>query len=304
MMANDGNSIRGSTSVECTRWAELQENVGYHANLAGVLQATTIYRMLNDPGVRCGPQEFSIAELAQDYRQEVQMVRTLMRKCQPSGPTPLTAHLIEIGQRISLMEANMRRQGLSAVVVIATDGLPTSPEGEMSREINAEFVKALQDLQLLPVWVVIRLCTDDREVVHFYNELDRVLELPLEVLDDFFAEAKEIHVHNKWLNYGMPLHRCREIGYQDRLFDLLDERPLNKDELREFTSSLFGVEAIAKAPDVHTDWNGFLKVLAKVIKAEKDQFNPITRKVGPWIDIRQLKKDFGGGGALGMFRKK
>ena len=48
--------------------------------------------------------------------------------------------------------------------------------------------------------------------------LDQLLELSMEVLDDFTAEAEEVHEFNPWLNYALPLHRMREMGYQDRIF--------------------------------------------------------------------------------------
>ena len=290
MMNNDGNMTRNNMPVQCTRWAELEQTVGYHANLSGLLQATTIFRFLNDPGVRCGPQEFSVAQHGNNMQQEVDFVRQVMRKCQPQGSTPLTAHLIAIAERISVEELEMRRKGLQAVVVLATDGLPTSPDGETSEEVNDEFVRSLQYLQSLPVWVVIRLCTDDPAVVKFYNELDSILELPLEVLDDFYAEAKEINQFNKWLNYALPLHRCREMGYHQRIFDLLDERALNKDEIKEFATLLFGEDAMMKAPDVHTSWNDFTKFLNKVSKEHGQQWNPISKKMAPWIDIKLLQK--------------
>ena len=278
--------------------------MAYQTKFACILQATTHFRFLNNPGVRCGPQEFSIADKGANAAHEVEEVKNLMHKCQPSGSTPLTHHLVEIGRRIAVMESRMRRKGLEAVVVLATDGLPTSPEGDTSAEINEEFVQALQYLQSLPVWVVIRLCTDERKVVDFYNQLDSVLELPLEVLDDFFNEAKEIYTHNKWLNYALPLHRTREIGYHHRIFDLLDERPLNKDEIKEFCSILFGADQFAKVPDIHKDWKGFVNIVGTVLKAEERQFNPITRKVGPWIDVKQLQKAFGGKLSLSkLFRR-
>lgn len=122
----------------------------YHAELAAVLQATTHFRMLNDPGVRVGPQEFSIADQARSAREEIQMAKAIMQHTKPNGATPLTAHLIEITARISEMAGAMRQRGLQAVVIIATDGLPTSPEGETSDRINNEFIHALSRLQNLP----------------------------------------------------------------------------------------------------------------------------------------------------------
>jgi len=71
---------------------------------------------------------------------------------------------------------------------------------------------------------------------------------------------------------------------------LLDERLLNKDELREFLGLLFGDAALRNAPDIHTDWKGFYKVLEQVVKTEALEWNPHTKKRGPWIDMKALKK--------------
>ena len=115
---------------------------------------------------------------------------------------------MEITGQIAEMAETMWQKGLRAVVIIATDGLPTSVGGDTNDEVTAEFISAIQYLQSLPVWVVVRLCTDERAVVDFYNQLDNVLELPLEVVDDHAREAKEIQKFNSWLNYALPLHRC------------------------------------------------------------------------------------------------
>jgi hypothetical protein len=53
--------------------------------------------MLNDPGIRCGPQEFSIADQGENDIEEVQSVKTIIQHCQTHG-LMLAGHLIDIGQ--------------------------------------------------------------------------------------------------------------------------------------------------------------------------------------------------------------
>jgi hypothetical protein len=100
-------------------------------------------------------------------------------------------------------------------VILATDGLPSDDQGYGGDEITQEFVSALRALEGLPVWIVIRLCTDDKNITKFYNRLDGLLELNLDVLDDFVGESREVQLKNPWLNYALPMHRCRELGYHD-----------------------------------------------------------------------------------------
>ena len=57
----------------------------------------------------------------------------------------------------------------------------------------------MKPLQYLPVWVIVRLCTDEDAVVNYWNDIDGQLELDIDLLDDFCAEATEVHENNKWL---------------------------------------------------------------------------------------------------------
>jgi len=298
MRNGDGTRMVGTRNriqvVQCTRWKELQEAVQYHINLAGTIEASTTFRLLNDPGRAIAPAEFSVADpTGGDLSRQLAQALDAIEKCTPTGVTPLTQHVNEIYARVASLSDSLKREGQKAVVVLATDGMPSDNMGQSNQTVRNEFVGALRRLQTLPVWVVVRLCTDDDSVVDYYNELDRILEAPLEVLDDFFGEGKEISSVNPWLNYGLPLHRCREMGYHKRSFDLLDEKALSKDEMFEFVKLLFGAKAFAGAPDMFADWKGFSKHLEKVVKQHGTQWNPVTEKNEPWINMKKINKTFG-----------
>jgi hypothetical protein len=128
------------------------------------------------------------------------------------------------------MAPAVKATGQRVAITIATDGMPTNEEGYGGEDQRQTFVKALRMLEGLPVWVVIRLCTDDKMISDLYNNLDASLELSVDVLDDFTAEAEEIHEH-------------------DHLFDLIDERPFIKSEVRDYCATMFGESKMDGVPD-------------------------------------------------------
>ena len=306
MMMNDGNRIVQTKSkdkvklIQCTRWKEIQETVRYHAQLSGLLECPTQFRMLNPPNPNVGPPLFKIAHQSlKPIPEQVREAMNVISNEVPYGVTPLTRHILEIRDYITaellptLLQCRQR-----VAIIIATDGTPTNERGTGGEFEQSEFVSALRSLEGLPVWVVIRLCTDDDDVVDFYNEIDAQLEMSIEVLDDFQSEAKEVYGKNPWLNYTLSLHRCREMGFHNKLFDLLDERPLTKGELLDFCGLVFGAEDINGIPDPDEEWSEFVFALKRVMQKEDLNWNPNTKTVGPWIDVAKLNSiynDEGGG---------
>jgi hypothetical protein len=113
-------------------------------------------------------------------------------------------------------------------LVICTDG-------EAS---DGDITAALRPLHNLPVWVVIRLCTDVDAIVDYWNNVDGQLELNMDVIDDPIGEGKEIQQMNKWITYGEPLHRLREFGVTAKEIDMIDEVALSLEQMRNLCSFL------------------------------------------------------------------
>ena len=282
--------------VDCTRWDEIKESVTYHIEMAALLEAPTSFRLLNNPGANVGPQQFDIAQMGSSMlSSEVSAALEIMTKARPGGVTPLTEHIREIHSTVEALAPTLNAEGKRVVIVIATDGLPSDSQGTSNKSVNDQFVSSLRALEGLPVWLVIRLCTDDDEVVQFYNGLDEMLELSMDVLDDFCGEAEEVYEHNKWLIYALPLHRMREMGFHDRVFDMLDERTLTKGELRDFCRLLFGLHNFDGVPDPAADWKGFRSSIDVLLRKEELQYNPVKKRMTPWIDLKKLDKIYGDG---------
>mmetsp|Transcript_23712 Transcript_23712/g.34573 ORF Transcript_23712/g.34573 Transcript_23712/m.34573 type:complete len:427 (-) Transcript_23712:367-1647(-) len=320
MNTNDGYRIletrhRHEVKVApCTRWEELRECVNYHIDLAGLLRAKSHFRVLNP---QLGITEFGIAAEArmvssdpgrtatdsQIIEREVRFGKQSIRKIQASGVTPLTEHILYIYDYLVAMSKSdasfLSVDGAQISIIIATDGLPTDDEGYGGKFANDQFINALRSIQQLStsIWIVIRLCTTDDDVVSFYNSLDVELELPLELLDDFRGEAREVAKFNPWINYALPLHRCREFGLHDRILDLMDERQLTRGEVRDFCSLLFGEEKCSDylLPDPEVDWEKFLVKVKELNNSEEKQWNPLRKRASPWIDVKLLHRAYGNG---------
>lgn len=303
MAHTDGNRLVSTNSksvpynvATCSRWKEIQGTIDYHAQLAGLLGMPTTFRLLNNPGAHVGPQEFSVATAGPELIQrDLNVARQVMSRASPMGVTPLAQHLREIKYEIDALSSELFAQGRKVAIILATDGLPSNKHGISGHEANEEFLTALRSLEGLPVWIVVRLCTDESNVVDFYNGIDANLELSIEVLDDFFGEASEVYDQNPWLNYTLPIHRLREAGIQHRLFDLLDERKFILSELHDFCRILFGVTEYNAIPDPEADFVGFMKKLTKLVEAEKKQYNPMSKKTKPIINLKEVERIYGGG---------
>jgi hypothetical protein len=277
MTSGDGHRViaaRGKQRfVSCSRWNELGQALEWQARVSAHLGMPTEFMLLNPvqgiTGVRCGYG---------DPEAEMRDMRRLIQTS-PTGRTPLCAKIREVVARVEAMAPALRAHGQRVVVTIASDGLST----------DGSIADAMRPLQSLPVWVVVRLCTDEDEVVEYWNNVDAELELDMDVLDDLRGEAKEVTDLSPWLVYGTALHRLREFGAESKLLDLMDERKLTRAEMFQMLGLLFG-PAAEDLPHPDADWPAFEEGLAELLARAPQVWDPILTKESPWIKLSSLRR--------------
>eukprot|EP01031_Cornospumella_fuschlensis_P040466 gene40466-49321_t len=161
MAASDGHRLIGNSPqemamVQCSRWTELANSLEFHASLSLAANAPSQFRLLNG-----GPPIVIGNANDPDNRNKLQTFLALMDST-PSGGTPLCKHIREVIDDIKAVENELRARGQKVCLVIMTDG--ESSDGDLAQ--------AMQELKRLPVWTVVRLCTDADNVVQYWNNID------------------------------------------------------------------------------------------------------------------------------------
>lgn len=286
MGTNDGHRIVNGAGgrqglIPCSRWEELGCAISWHARLAVELGAWTEFRLLNQPSGGASQHVVVGTTVGSHDSTSVHELQTIDRvvAAPPTGRTPLCAQIRAVTAQIAARAGELRQTGTKACVVIASDGEAT----------DGDIAAALRPLRDLPVWVVIRLCTDEDRIVEYWNQIDEDLELDMDVLDDLAGEAAEVIQHQPWLTYGMPLHRLREWGTTLKLFDLLDERPIAKSELQAFAAIILGAGPTDGLPHPTLDWKGFVKALDAAQQHAGDVWDPTRKRMRPWFNLLQKR---------------
>lgn len=282
MITNDGHRFVTQSngrpkSISCSRWSELTQSLRFHAQLARNSNAATEFRMLN------GSPPILIGGDADDNNYHTLMA---ILDASPHGQTPLCRHIREVTVKIREMENHLRQNRQVACIVIATDGVSS----------DGDIINAMQPLKDLPVWVVIRLCTDDDKIVEYWNNIDSQVELNMDVLDDLSAEAVEVTTANKWLTYGEPLHKLREFGIPVKEIDVLDSMNLSLEQTHKLCQIIYGGNLNnGDIPHPEVDWQLFIEWVITQNKAVGKVWCPVSNKFKDWIDVKRLARIHGKG---------
>jgi hypothetical protein len=274
MATNDGNRLitlaAKTKSVRCTRWTELTDALRFHAQLARAMNAPTEFRFLNAgrPMVIGGHLQ------EDDFPLIMQTIEGT-----PGGRTPLCQHIREVIAKVKLMEPALRSTNQKAAIIICSDG--ESSDGDIT--------PLLRELHTLPVWLVVRLCTDEEDVVNYWNSVDEQIETEMDVLDDFMGESQEVYSQNPWLTYALPMHRLREFGVRLKALDLIDEALLSSEQMLQVCEVLFDVPA-RSMPHPEVEFPAFIKMVRELDEKIPRVWSPSTQSLRNWVEPALLKR--------------
>eukprot|EP00746_Dinoflagellata_sp_MGD_P086953 gnl/MRDRNA2_/MRDRNA2_34476_c0_seq1.p1 gnl/MRDRNA2_/MRDRNA2_34476_c0~~gnl/MRDRNA2_/MRDRNA2_34476_c0_seq1.p1 ORF type:complete len:454 (+),score=59.24 gnl/MRDRNA2_/MRDRNA2_34476_c0_seq1:119-1480(+) len=275
ILLQQGQSFR---SVPATRWDEVREMAIEQARW-NVAAGTPCEFVLLNSATPNQPQEqrdfFRVFSAT-----DVEGLQRFLDRNPPRGSTPLAERIDGLRQRLAGSYSSSSADGRKIMLTIATDGVPNGNRGT--------FVQALRRITSeLPVNIVIRLATDEDDIVEYYNRIDEEVELPLDILDDLKGEAKEIYALNPWLTYSPLIHRVREGGTLNKLFDLLDERCLTPMEVGLFSQLLLRNNQLSQFP---RDPEGVIEAVTQELPSAPLVWDARRSCMAPPINLSKLHK--------------
>lgn len=251
MHAGDGKiQVDPSSSMSsqlfrpASRWEELKHMALEHASWNAKLGVPSEFVLLNSPSPTRpvdGRDMVRIDAKKGNTHDQITALRTLLDRTIPGSGTPLTERLHDLRQRLHQTAPELHEKDRKLMLILVTDGIPNGSQREFAGAIR---LLAKEH----PVHVVVRLCTNDDSVSEFYNDVDKELELSLDILDDLQGEAKNVYQLNPWLTYAPVLHTVREAGTLSKLLDFVDERSLTPMEVGLCAQLLLRAEGEAKYP--------------------------------------------------------
>jgi hypothetical protein len=88
----------------------------------------------------------------------------------------------------------------------------------------------------------------------------------------------------------MGMHRLRESGLAPDTWDDLVERCLSFDDIHELCKMLFlRHDSKVSLPHPEENWDAFVYQVSVLVSEEKLQWNPVKKKMKPWLDLRKLE---------------
>ena len=129
------------------------------------------------------------------------------------------------------------------------------------------------------------------------NDRRQLVEETFQLMGDFMTELQRVYSHNPWLNYGFPLHLCREEGIGIHVVESLSQRPLKLGEALIVLGCIFGEDLRVRPCSTtrSTDPIAFRTLRSRVEQLNTDAgvlWSPLKKKVVPWVDMKKFNRTF------------
>lgn len=220
---------------------------------------------------------------------QVQTLQGMLSRTGPGGLTPIAHRMASIRAQLQGQMSQLAQSGQKVILILVTDGLPTTSQGQTDHRGVVQELRAMNAQFMGMFHLVIRLCCDDSAVADYYGEIDKELEMNMEVVDDMRAEAHECYrAGNRFLTYSPMLHLLREAGTFVKVLDLLDERRLSPMEVMMICQLL---ARQASDPPLPTQTHEFLAELRRLLprcQPVMDPNNPRQRL--PPLNDREVER--------------
>ena len=180
MQKKDAKLLKATANFErivhkegVTRWEELSQCIDFHSKMAARCWIPTKFWLVNDPGGNM-PKRFGLCWGGPEgVSAELEQVNSVMDTVAVDHKAnPLAKQINRIEKYLSKEASRLDECDEFVGVVVCTQGVPTDERGNKGPDVIKDFVRSLVSLSNLPVKIIFRLCTDNDQVVDFYNTLD------------------------------------------------------------------------------------------------------------------------------------
>lgn len=220
MGKTDGQKFDGKRNEQCSRFQEMLQGLKEAFQICSRSGIESSFISLNNGSVEIkngGNGNFinDDAAFAKEFYSE-------------GGGTPLNKTLTALLSKIKLLPNTEKKK-----LVLYSDGEPS----------DGDITNVIKEIQSYNTSITIRLCTNEKNVVDYWERIDKVLEIRLDIIESYTEERDAIKKINKDLKYEWSIHRLRQFGLINNDFDRLDEAKLTRDQIARI-NALLGPEPV------------------------------------------------------------
>lgn len=106
------------------------------------------------------------------------------------------------------------------------------------KSTDGDIIEVLKPLEGYPIQVIIRIYTDQREILDYWQDINSQLHLDISILNSLRDTAAAYSKKNSWLTYGEHLHLLREFGVIFAGINLMSHKELPRDDIKDISQLL------------------------------------------------------------------